>query len=191
MKATLFLLLAAISFSCADLKPKEVDLYFDLKSQLLEQAESLEEDKIELTKFAVVNGDSAASSFVPDSLGWADEFQIILDADINKPALRGQFTITKRDDDNSNLKIQEFKANSKDITVQYLRIYYLDEVEKIKKIEITQNESNSIFQSSKEIALHFDEIKGKNRLTDYNIKGYQKMLLQDRVDFDINCTLKH
>ena len=114
-----------------------------------------------------------------------------MDADINKPALRGQYIISQLDDENSNLKIQEYTASSKDLAIQSFKIYYLDNIEKLKKIEIAQRESNSIFESSKNIVIHIDEIKQKNRITSYTIKGYQKMLLQDRVDFNVSCTVKY
>ncbi len=191
MRPVLLIFLATLSFSCADLKPKEVDLYFDIKSLLVEQAELLEVDKVELQKFAVVNSDTSTSTFIPDSLGWADEFQIIMDADINKPALRGQYSVSEIDDENSNLKIQVYKANKNELPIQSLKIYYLDNIEKLKRIEILQMESNSIFESTKNIILNIDEIKSQNRITDYTITGFQKMLLQDQVDFNITCSVKY
>jgi hypothetical protein len=191
MRPIIILLFALLTFSCADLKPKEVDLYFDIKSVLIDQSASLKQDNVELHKLAVVNGDSSSNSFVPDSLGWADEFQIISDADINKPALRRQYSISEQDDDNSNLKIQTYTAEKEDLVTQSLKIYYLDKIENLKKIEILQKQTNSIFKSTKTITIHFDEIQLESRIISYVIEGHQKMILQDRVDFNIKGSLQH
>lgn len=187
----LFFLLAIASLACGDLKPKEVDLYYNIQSLMGEQAAALTKDEVKLQKFAIVNGDSSKSTFLPDSLGWADEFQIIMDADINKPALRGQYSISEGDDGNSNLKTLAYSANSETLPIQSFKVFYLERIENLKRIEIIMKESNSIFQSSKHIVMHFDEIKGKNRITDYTIKGFQKMLLQERVDFNVRCSPKY
>ncbi|MTI41065.1 hypothetical protein [Fulvivirga lutimaris] len=191
MRSAIFILLAVVSLSCGDLKPKEVDLYYNIQSLMVEQAAALTADKVELQKFAIVNGDSSTSAFVPDSLGWADEFQIIMDADINKPALRGQYSISEGDDENSNLKILAYTANSETLPIQSFKVFYLDKVENLKRIEVRMKESNSIFQASKNIILDLDDIKNQNRITHYSIKGFQKMLLQDRVDFNVRCSLKY
>jgi hypothetical protein len=191
MGRVLFFLLAIVSLACGDLKPKEVDLYYNIQSLMGEQAAALTKDEVELQKFAIVNGDSSTSVFVPDSLGWADEFQIIMDADINKPALRGQYTISEGDAENSNLKILAYSANSETLPIQSFKVFYLEKIENLKRIEIKMKESNSIFQASKNIILDLDEIKKQNRITHYSINGYQKMLLQDRVDFNVSCSLKY
>jgi hypothetical protein len=185
------ILLIIILSSCSDLKPVEVEYYFDLNTLINNQIKMLTEDKAILEKRAIVNSDSAVTTFKPDSLEWSNELQIFLDADINKPALKGQYVVTDQKDSESNLKIRSYLTNSEKIAVDWLKVYYLDDITKIKKIEIGITEENSIFNSKKVLKMEFDAVKDSFSLMNYSIEGVQKMILKDEVHFSINGKVKH
>jgi hypothetical protein len=187
-KLILFIIILS---SCSDLKPVEVEYYFDLNTLINNQIKMLTEDKAILEKRAIVNSDSAVTTFKPDSLEWSNELQIFLDADINKPALKGQYVVTDQKDPKSNLKIRSYTTNSKKLAVDWLKVYYLDDISKIKKIEIGITEENSIFNSKKELKMEFDTVKDSFNLMLYSIEGFQKMILKDEVHFSIQGNVKH
>ncbi len=185
MKNALIFLVLLTAISCSDIKPKSVTVYFSIDSLMNDQAALLIENEASLQKEAVANGDTAVSEMKPDSLSWANEFQIIRDLDINKPALIGQYRISEGEDNNSNLKILEYRAKNSALEVQTLEIYYLNKLENIKKIKVKALQSNSIFKSKKELEMKLDRIDGNLQIKEYRIHGFQKMILQDSVIFDV------
>ncbi len=189
MKRYFLIFLTAVVIGCGDLKPAEVNLYFDLNDLLNQQIKTLSGSEVH--KMALVNSDTAITSLKLDSLGWADEFNIFREADINKPALRGLYELKEYNDTNSNLKVLEYQAINEAPVVRSLKLYYWNSIDKLKKIEASIVENNSIFDSEKQMKLTFDEINKQMILMNYYASGYQKMLFQDSVIFEINGKLQH
>ncbi|HNP18420.1 MAG TPA: hypothetical protein PKL31_08315 [Fulvivirga sp.] len=190
MKKLIYLCLAVGTIACSNIKSEKVAYYFSVDSLNRVQAQILLDNKAKLFKFAVVNGDTTTTTFTPDSLQWADEFQVFNHADINKPAMKGNYKISVYNDTQSNLKVKSYEAISKGTAVQSLQLYFLDNIEKLKKLEMVTHEKNSIYNSTKHLNMEFDEVKGGLRLTSYTITGYQKMILMDTVKFYLKGELR-
>ncbi len=190
MKKLIYLCLAVCTISCSNIKSEKVAYYFSVDSLNRAQAKILLNNKAKLFKFAVVNGDTTTTTIMPDSMQWADEFQVFNDTDINKPAMKGNYKVSFYNDPQSNLKVKSYEAISKGIAVQSLQLYFLDNIEKLKKIEIVSHEKNSIYNSTKYLNMEFDEVKDDLRLTSYTITGYQKMILMDTVKYYLRGKLK-
>ena len=171
--------------SCGNIKPQEASVYFSLDSLLDLQSDHLVASKAKLTKITFSAKDSAFAELNPDSLGWSNEFQLIRELDINKPSLSGRYKQIKKKDTNSNLDVIRYESTEDDLDVEYFELYYLKELKELKLIKASSFESNSIFKSSKNIELELDNINDKLQITRYNVKGYQKMILQDSVKFRI------
>lgn len=191
MKNTLAGIIFIGLFSCGEIKPQETSAYFSLDSLLHQQQSKLVSKNATLNKIVFASQDSALTSFVPDSLGWANEFQIIEELDINKPALVGRYSISKEKDKNSNLEILRYQAMDNSLEVEYFELYYLKELSDLKLIKAESSESNNIFKSSKSIEIELDHINGDLLLKSYSVKGYQKMILQDSVNFIIQGKIRY
>jgi hypothetical protein len=94
------------------------------------------------------------------------------------------------------LKVKVFTANdegdeqgswikSNPLPVTSLRIYYRDVLRNIRRIEAEVREKNSLFKSSRQFTLEFQEINGTIVLTSYSITGGQKMYLGDTVRYSV------
>jgi 3',5'-cyclic AMP phosphodiesterase CpdA len=67
-------------------------LYFDVKGLLAKQVKLLEQRHAAVTKQVSLRGNATETVRVP-TVKWADELQIFFQADINKAALRGAYTV--------------------------------------------------------------------------------------------------
>ena len=87
---------AALLAGCGDAgpaaPPARRPLYFDVKGLLTKQVAQLARQHAAVTKQVSLRGGAIETVRVP-AVKWADELQIFFQADINKAALRGAYTV--------------------------------------------------------------------------------------------------
>ncbi|MBL3654642.1 hypothetical protein [Fulvivirga sediminis] len=170
------------------MKPeKEISYYYNIDSLMAAQKHLLISKGAVIHKSAVVAGDTATSTIQPDSSVWDKEFKIFENININKPTLRGLYTEKNDQDNKSNLKVRSYTTDNEDAEIKYLKIYYLDNLSNIKKVEAKYEEDNPIYQSARFLRLTFDDINKEAVLTKYQIIGNQKTILRDPVKIKINA----
>lgn len=176
-------LLFAVSLflvSCAPNDVKNVD-YFNVNQLLDQQIALLSKSKTVVNKEANIDSLQEQSTFVPDSLGWANELEVFRYLEvINKPIYQGLYELVDQKDEHSNLKVRVLKAKA-EVPVREFKIYYQDTFDHLKRIEAEIEEKNSLYYSSRKLSLQFDEML----LSQYRISGVQKMILRDSVKYSI------
>lgn len=187
MKQGILVLLAIVSLSSCENKRTDTKRYYTLDSLLKEQVQYLTQSHATLEKKAFLDGKTGVSSFIPqDTTRWKHELDVFAELnDINKPANVGKYH-TKRDvkDPNSNLLIYQMES-TETLPVVFLKVYYLDNLSNIRKIEGLYREESSLLKSSRHLSMEFQNINNKIVLTSYSITGGQKMLLGDTVQFSV------
>lgn len=179
---TIFMLMLGVA--CTEMKPpKKVNYYYNLDSLLDHQAQLLTPHR--LIKTAYVDDDTASVSLQGDSTLWNDELAIFRGANINKPAYEGMYTTQVVEDSLSNLHIKTFTATTQDLEVRNLHLFYLRDLNNLRKVKALIREKNPIYKSGKSVTLTLDELRDELIITGYTIEGYQKMILQDSVAFII------
>lgn len=177
--------------SCNMKSEKKLSVYFDTDSLMHAQKDLLLEKKATIDKWATLEGNTSRGTVVPDSAkAWENEFQIFEKININKPGLKGVYTIREYDDDRSNLKIREYSTKKKNVDVPFLRLYYLDTPANLRKIEAQYRENNPVYKSKRHLEMIFDDFTGVALLHKYIITGTQKMVLKDSVKFEIKAEVK-
>lgn len=140
-----------------------------------------------LTKVAFIGNEKSEEKFKPDSLQWEEEMRIFRHLDvINKPVYRDVYRVTTSADKNSNLTVRRYAATVVDAPVTQFSIYYLDHLTRIKRVEARYEERNVMFSARRDLVLEFGEKERKPYLSAYSVKGGQKMLLGDTVQYIIN-----
>lgn len=187
----LFFLSTLAFFSSCENKTSDTKFYYPLDSLLQDQVQFLTQSKAGLSKQAIIDGEAETKSFIPkDTSAWKFELDVFAQLnDINKPTNVGKYR-TERDvkDVNSNLFIYTIKSTEK-LPVSFLKIYYLDNLSNIRKIEGLYCEESSLLTSSRHLSMEFQNINNKIVLTSYSMKGGQKMLLADSVQFSVHGTI--
>lgn len=167
------------------------DHYFSMDSLVDSQIEQLIKLNPELHKEATLNGADEDKTLHLDSLGWENELKIFREADIDKPAFHGSYDIIKGEQDVfSNLLYDEYiPQNPENLPVKSFRVYYLHSPDVLKKIEIRIKDKNELFSTESSLSMSFDERGDLSVLSFYEVKGSQKLTLNDSVHYSMNSTL--
>jgi hypothetical protein len=164
--------------------------YFDFDKLIDEQISLLAGQHRTLVKAASLGAAPKDSVFRPSKQGWERELEAFrLLENINKPAFQNLYTVQDAlADPQSNLKIHQFSSDK--ARVALVRLYYHDNLSRLKKIECVLFQKNLLYANSDQLTMLFDEENGKNVLTGYTMHGYQKMILGDTVRFTVRGTIE-
>ena len=188
----MLMILALASWSCQEVSSvATASEYYGVDSLISVQQKALYRHKATLEKKASIGKDSSSITFQPDSAQWLDELNIFKRLDITNPSLKGQYSSDTRNDPNSNLTIQTWHADAPGAEVKLIKLYYLEKVEELRKLEATWEDRNPLNRSKKNMTLLFEDIHNEVLLTGYEIEGVQKMVLQDTVVFRVIGKVKY
>ena len=176
--------------SCSE--RKKTKALYPVDSLLNAQARYLSRKKAMVKKVVVLDGKEEEITVTPkDSTAWRNELEIFTALDvINKPVNRAYYSIEEDSDRRSNLIVKSFATKEEDLPVKYFKIYYQYKPSRLRKLEAHFNELSSIYKSSRELTMDFQQFGDTVVLTSYSIVGGQKMMLDDSVQYRISASLK-
>ena len=166
-------------------KQKSSEKYFDFDGLINSQISQLSQRMRVLDKRAELKGIQSDTTFVPDTKGWEAELDLFrrLEA-LNKPIHQKTYQVEgPLDDPKSNLKIIQYKAPSS--SLPFIKIYYLTELNRVRKIEGMVSESNILYAGSQWMTMEFEEEEGRPILIRYGVRGFQKLVMRDSVNFSV------
>ncbi|HEX9649036.1 MAG TPA: hypothetical protein VGA21_00635 [Cyclobacteriaceae bacterium] len=187
MRKILLVSLCLFSCSQAEQEVKTGELYFSLEKLVEEQVSILSSGTYQIKKTAFLNEKHDEKILKPDSLGWLDELKLFRDADINLPSLRGVYEMVAGPGElTSNLQEIDFIPVKEVQGVQYIKVFYAENRDDVRKIETRVTEVNSLFRGETILKLELRR-DGENNLvlTSYEITGGQKMIMLDSVEYKI------
>jgi hypothetical protein len=191
-----------LMMSC-EKREKQKALFFPLDSLIEHQVVHLRTTKASLKKTARLGSKTDEKIFEPqkhatDTVPWLHELAVFRELDIiNKPINEDAYKIDNGlTDVRSNLKLKVFTAKHPDSTrsgeilpVRYLRIYYHNTVENIRRIEAEMDVSTSLYGSARHLQMEFQDINDAVVLTSYSVSGGQKMYLGDSVQYKVQGSI--
>jgi hypothetical protein len=187
MRAFLWGVAVALLFiSCEQSALKYEKPYFDFDSLIRNQVKVL--GKSRWKKISQLNQKGDTVLVQPDSM--RNELDIFTQLDvINKPVMKGKYLIEEKKDMHSNLRIRRYtflEDNKEKVKshVPYVEFYYYKQFADLRKIVSVFQEQNLLFNSTRKLTLELEEAQPK-KITSYQIKGFQKMMLADTVRIDI------
>jgi hypothetical protein len=185
----LVLLLATSIIACKQANLKYDKPYFDFDSLVNIQIKKISNTKDSVRKDAVIDGKQDHSSFVIDSTRLAHEWDVFRQLDvINKPLYKGNYEITEGKDTKSNLQVRTYQSKIKS-PVPYLRFYFHNSFQNLKKIESNYQEENALYFTKRDLMMVLDDQSGEPLIKSYSITGSQKMILSDSVKFSIHGSI--
>jgi hypothetical protein len=185
------LLLIVLMAACT--RPNKTEAtHFNIDSLLNKQVVDLWSLKASLTKEGNI-GETKQDTLLTalDTTRWRKELDIFTEIGlINKPAYRVLYTMKDGlADASSNLTIREFETTH-ELPVRYLKLFYLDDLQKLRKVEALIRQENALLKTQRKLVMEFSDVYNKNVLTSYSIEGGQKMLAGDSVHFTLNGTVQ-
>jgi hypothetical protein len=186
--SVLFILLSALSISsCSDpAKSDQPKVYFDVLAYVNQQIAGLSAQKPLVKKDATINKEH--SQHVTRDIDWARELDLFTQADINKPALRSSYQITRPD----SLTYQyTLKPSEERLTVRSLRVRLDAATHQPRQIDAVLKTSNALYSSERHLTLDSGPIGEKTwRIQHYKLAGYQKLSYFDQNAFQVEGQLQ-
>ncbi len=186
MKYSLIAILAALVIVSCENNNEVSKNYFNIDSLLDHQLIYLEGKGARLSKAASIDSASDMTTFKPDSASWAKELEVFRHLDIiNKPIYVDAYKVTDGVKDvNSNLMVRSFVAK-REVPVKSLKLYYQGSPRKLRKLEATLSEQNSLYYTARKLSIELEDINKQMVIASYDVRGVQKMILSDSVRFSI------
>ncbi|WP_221390112.1 hypothetical protein [Dyadobacter sp. NIV53] len=187
-----FIMLFFLIFSCAlfscdnpENEQDQVKKYFDLKGFIESQINIMDQDKPVVFKTMGIGEEQNERS--SKEINWKREFELFIQADINKPAYSQSYIITRPDSMTYEYQIKQ----GQDLPVKSLRIK-LDAPGGMPIQIVAQLKSvNKLYQSEKNIEISCD-VKNKNsRIKSYQITGFQKLVTMEKKPFMIKAIINY
>jgi len=147
--------------------------FVDLDSLLKSQVQVLNGKKLE--KKVAIKGKEEKLLLVPDSTDIASDLKVFSDLNLDQAKYNGAYDIINGD--NTIVYQRKGKKGPQKVTVTR------NNARQITTIEGQYDESNMVFDSSRKYLLQFDN--STNLIQSYQFSGYQKLIFNDTVYFDI------
>lgn len=176
----LFLLTSCGREEAQDDGPK---LYYDLKGFIENQIIQLNDKKPEINKAARLGEKSEVAKTT--LVDWKKELELFIQADLNKPSYRQSYEIMQQDPTHYEYQL---KTNA-DLPVRYLKIETDSVLKQPLYIEALIHTKNKIYDSEKKIVMRLEKKDNLLQVDNYEVDGYQKLILMDKKTFSIRAKI--
>ena len=166
--------------SCNDpAQQTQPNVYYDVLSYVKGQITDLSAQKPLISKTVAIN--EKRNRQTTRAINWTRELELFTQADINKPALRSSYQITRPD----SLTYQYTLKNSEErLTVRSLTVRLDAVTRKPSRIEAVLQTKNPLYSSERRLLL--DSGPGVNKgwgIRHYTVSGFQKLPYFDKNEF--------
>ena len=176
------LLLGAVGLaSCGEASPAAPagrrPLYFDVKGLLAQQVAQLQQRHAAVTKHVRLRTEAPETVRVP-AVKWADELQIFFQADINKAALRGAYTVDSVALPGGALR-RTYTRQPGQPNAPVARLVVVQQGVEAQEIAAIVVQSNALFSARKQLRMQLHH----GQLRRYEVVGTQKLVLFDTLRY--------
>ena len=172
---------ASLLASCGEAGPAAPTarrpLYFDVKGLLDQQVKQLAARQAAVTKQVSLRGNAPETVRVP-AVKWADELQIFFQADINKAALRGAYTVDSVALPGGLLR-RTYTRLPGQPNAPVSRLMVVQQGPVAQEIAATIEQDNPLFSAQKQLRVQLQD----GQLRSYEVLGTQKLVLFDTLRY--------
>jgi hypothetical protein len=152
-------------------------LYFDVKGLLNQQVEQLSQRHAAVTKRVSLRGGALETVRVP-AVKWADELQILFQADINKAALRGAYAVDSSALPGGALR-RVYTRRPGQPNAPVARLSVVQQGAEAQDVEATIEQANPLFSAEKHLRFQLQN----GQLRHYEVVGTQKLVFFDTLRY--------
>ncbi len=179
-----------IVWSCdSNTKPRvqKIDAYYDIEGLIDEQMSWLDSVGPSLYKTGTIKGRQAVEQFQPSDSVWRQELLAFRLIDINRPILADSYNASETETDLGST-LTYTSRNTRTTLVDSIYLEF-DQQKNPLLIHAFLHSRNPLFVSEKRLEMHFEIVKNKPAISEYRVSGSQKMIMFDRVHFEIDSRI--
>ena len=131
-------------------------------------------------KFVLNNSVEDKTILATDSAFWLKELELLAKIDLNAPKYLGALQLSAMNkDSNSNLLFDRLTVTDDNLELQALEIYYLEEKNQVRLINVDFALKNFIAHSNTQLSVWLNEYNDQLLVDSIVVKGRDKVLLQE------------
>jgi len=161
--------------------------YFNIAGFIQEQVSLLNAEKPVAVKSVQESGETTETKTVRN-LNWAKELESFAEIDLNKPAFRNAYTVTRQVQNGTLTETYRRKPDTES-EIQ-LVVVTLKDHNQVASIEATRGSDNMLISSRKEMRLTCNTKNGVNRVQSFRIEGEQKPLIFAALHYIISTEIR-
>lgn len=166
--------------SCIDRDaPNQPNVYYDVAGFVKRQIADLSAQKPLVSKTVLVNEERSQQT--THDINWNRELELFTQADINKPALRNSYLVTRPD---SMTYQYTLKKSEERLTVRLLRVQLDPTTRQPRRIEAALQTNNPLYSSERHLLLDIGPAAGRQwGVARYKLWGFQELSFFDKNTF--------
>lgn len=182
-----FFLFVLLTSSCQDAAlQNQPNVYFDVAGYVKRQITDLSVRKPFVDKTVRINAKTSRQD--TRDVNWNRELELFSQADINKPALRSSYQITRPDSLTYQYTLK--KAEEK-LTVRSLRVQLDSATRQPRRIEAVLQTDNALYSSERHMVMESGSAGHSGwQVRHYTVSGFQKLPYFDKNDFAVEGAVK-
>ena len=161
--------------------------YFDIAGFIQGQVRLLNTEKPAAIKSVQESGETTETKTV-NNLNWAKELESFAEIDLNKPAFRNAYTVSRQVQHGAVTETYLRKPNTESDIL--LVAVTTNKQNQVLSIRATRESDNMLIFTHKEMQLTCNTKNGINRVQSFRIKGQQKPLIFDTLHYIISTEIR-
>lgn len=164
--------------------------YYDLEGFLNRQIQYLQTTKPLVTK-TVTDGQGVAETQKVREINWERELELFKEVDLNRPAIRDYFTLTRQTDPATGYTTETYVKKPGSYTnVDFLEVE-LDPNRQLRRMRAATQQDNPLLYTQRHLQLSVAPGPDQPRITSYRVQGVQKLILSDSVRYAIDAEVRY
>ena len=160
-------------------------VYYDVASFVKAQIDLLTKEKLTVSKAMVIKGQRQTK--MTTDVNWVRELELFTQADINKPAFRGSYAISRPD----SLTYWYTLRPGEKLTVQSLSVHVDPLTHLPRQIEALLTTANPLYHSERHILLESGPGPGNRwQVRHYRMNGFQQLTFFGKNDFAVEGLIR-
>lgn len=148
----------------------------------------MQKEKPVAVKKVIEAGRSSETKKITD-LDWAEELGVFLELDLNKPAFRNAYTVTRQQDAQTKFITTTYRQKpGTGGNIQYLEIR-TNASGQVQTIRGLQETKNLLLTTRRELQINCQTKNERTRLTSYRIQGLQQPVIFQELRYVISTEL--
>jgi hypothetical protein len=156
-------------------------LYFDVPGFIQTQVKLLEKEN-PVARKSVVENQQALEAKTLHNLRWQKELAAFAELDLNKPAFRNAFTITRHPDTAGGITETYRKKPGAEGNIELFAVT-MGPDHQVRALQATRKNENPLISTSQHLELTCGNKTGHSRIQAFKISGRQKPLIFDSLQY--------